>query len=510
MFATLVYLLAALSLYLILPLSELSLEKQQHNIVFNHVNVVDVQSGEVLNDMSILIEANTIKAVTPSKDVDVPSGYKQFDGKGKFVIPGLWDMHTHSIKVSPQIHHPLYIAHGVTSVRDLSGCMDRNDSFWACINDRQLWSQEAQAGTRISPRYALQSSYQVDGGNEVPEGFAEFFKITNQEDANELVNFYHNKGADFIKIHAGLSMQQYDWLTQALHDSPLALVGHKPLQVPLKHAIQSGQKSLEHGRIFLFACSPLGKVLSEHQDPYQLYTAQFQRNLLNTQDDTQCQQIMDKMAHSSSWWVPTLTTLKSSAYANELMGFEDKKFDYIPALMKSLFWQNDLNNALSKGMDAQQNFVHKDFYNQAKHYLAQAEQHGVKILVGTDTLDTSVIAGLSVHDEMASMVEAGMSPIDVLKAATISAAQFAEQDDKYGSIHAGKVADLVLLNANPLNDIRHTQNIDSVVFNGIYYQQRDIKTLKSFAQQQAQSIRLNAHYLASIVGSPLMRQQIAD
>ena len=510
MFATLLYVLAALTLYLILPLSELSLDKQPQHTAFNHVNVVDVNSGEVLRDMSILVEGNTIKAVTPSQSATIPDGYKKIDARGKYVIPGLWDMHTHSIKVSPQIHHPLYIAHGVTSVRDLSGCMDQDDSFWACIEDRQLWSAQALSGKRVSPRYALQSSYQVDGGDEVPSGFAEFFKLNNLEDARQLVAFYQNKGADFIKIHAGVSLEQYDYLTQALQNSPLSLVGHKPLKVSLQHAIRAGQKSLEHGRIFLFACSPLGETLSQQSDPYQFYTPEFQRQLLQTQDPSPCQQIMAQMADSNSWWVPTLTTLKSSAYAKELMGFTEEKFEYVPTLMKSLFWQNDLKNVLNKGLDQQQQFVHKDFYHQAQHYLPQAQQRGVKILVGTDTLDTAVVAGQSLHDEMLSMVEAGMSPFEVLRAATISAAEFANQADKYGSVEAGKVADLVWLNANPLQDIRHTQQIDAVMFNGIYYQHRDIKTMKTYAKEQAQSIRLNTHYLSSVIASPLMRQQIAD
>lgn len=510
MLTTILTLLSVLSLYLFSPLGTLSNESEQVNTVFNNVNIIDVSSGNIQYEMSIAVAQGIIKNIGPTKSFETLTGYRSVNANGKFVIPGLWDMHTHSLKISPQIHHPLYIGNGVTSVRDLSGCMNKDDSFWACIEDRKIWTKEALKGQRISPRYALQSSYQVDGGAEVPDGYSDFFRINSQADANELVKYYESKGADFVKIHAGVSQLQYDYLVSALQASKLYLVGHKPLKVSLTDALASGQRSLEHGRIFLFACSPSGKWLREHATPYKAYNADFQRQLLQTQDAEKCQGLMKSMAITQSWWVPTLTTLKSSAFAQEYIKLEDKNFEYVPYLMKELFWKNDLKNALEKGKDSQQNFVHNDFYEKAKQYLAKAHQNGVKVLVGTDTLDTAVVAGVSVHDEMMSLVEAGLLPIDALRAATISAARFASQEKKYGSIEVGKVADLVLLNANPLLNIANTKDIDSVIFNGIYFQQQQLTAFKQFVKDQAQSAKLNAHYLASVIMSPLMRQQIAD
>ena len=219
-----------------------------------NVNVVDIRDGSILEDTTVLISDGNIVDVIRSDNYRKNPEFTSIVAKGKYMIPALWDMHTHSIKLSPQIHHPLFIANGVSAARDMSGCMDRQDNYWACVDDRVKWTNEALTGSRVSPRYILQSSYQTNGGNEVPDGYPSFFKLENNEDAKELISFYESAGADFIKVYSELSPEQFNNLVQAASLRPLEIAGHKPIKIPLLQATSSGQKTIEHGRLFLFEC----------------------------------------------------------------------------------------------------------------------------------------------------------------------------------------------------------------------------------------------------------------
>ena len=475
-----------------------------------HANIINVVDGSIETNMTLLTENGVITKIQTSQDFKVPTGFKKISAKGKYIIPGLWDMHTHSLKISPQIHHPLYIRYGVTNIRDMSGCMIENDSFWACIDDRRRWTKEALAGKRVSPRYVLQSSYQTDGGDEVPDDFPAFFKLNKQGDAKKLINFYEAQGAAQIKVHAKISAEKYTRLATELLNSPLDLVGHKPVNVSLEQALVYKQKSLEHARIFLFACYQNIEAFQNLENPVKSFNANLMRKMIEQQDSEKCAALMDKMAKSNSWWVPTLSTLRSAALANNIEAQNDVIFNNIPSLMKILFWQPDLDRAKKQGYDTQGKFVHGDFFEKAQHQLKQASDRGVKILAGTDTLDTMVIAGYSLHEELAMMVDAGLSPLKALQSATISAAQYSNLQDKFGSIEVGKIADLLILNQNPLDNIKNTRDITALMFNGQLFDKTALSRLEQYSKEQGNSIKVNVHFLASALKSPLIRQQIAD
>lgn len=498
---------AALILY---PLGLASGAGASKEFVFEHVNVVDVVDGSIKKNMSVAVSGGKISTIVPAGDYISRPGVRSIPAQGKYLIPGLWDMHTHSIKLSPQVHHPLFIAHGVTGVRDMSGCLSRNDSFWGCIADREKWTAEALSGDRVSPRYILQSSFQIDGGSEVPSGFPAFFKLDDVGDASKLVDFNVSAGADFIKVHHKVPLKKYDELTSAAAAAGLDVAGHQPLEVSLEHALDAGQKSIEHGRIFLLECYQGIAQYQSLENPIPYNDANFLRRLLEFQDRDKCAAMMESMAQAASWWVPTLTTLRSAAFANDKHFLSDERLHYVPFLIRKLFWSQDVGKAARTGFDDAGNFVHKDLYALAVRQVGQANGYGVKLLVGTDTLDSYVFAGSSLHDELASLVSAGLSPLQALQAATISAAKFSNKQDQFGSIEAGKAADLVLLNANPLEDIANTTSIMGVMFNGIYYDKTALDGLRKFALEQAASLRINLHFALDVIGSPLMRMQIAD
>ena len=509
----LLLLLAAVAAYLasllLRPLPLASVDSEQPPLAITHTSLLDVATGMMLEDRTILIEDGQILDIVAAAGYQPPSSMRIIDGRGKTAIPGLWDMHTHGLKLSPQLHHPLFIANGVTAVRDMSGCMSQPDSYWACIEDRRRWTREALAGERLSPRYVLQSSYQTNGGNEVPEGYPAFFKLAEDDHADKLTAFYRQAGADFIKTYSELEPAQYRAIAQAAAARKLHLAGHKPFKLSLEEALAAGQKSFEHGRLFLFECYRHITAFRQHPSPRQHYNADLMRDMLNQQDQHHCDNLMQTMAESDSWWVPTLTTLQMGARARDVQFREDPRLETVPFMINQLIWQPDADRS-AQSRDSQGRFVHEVFLKTAMKQLARAQQQGVKLLIGTDAGDSYVFAGSSLHDEMAMWVEAGLAPADVLRSATLSAAEYAGLAASHGSIAPGKVADLLLLNGNPLHDISHTRNIDAVVFNGRYHDSAQLREMTDFATSQAQSLAVNVRFLGDALGSPLMRVQFAD
>lgn len=511
----------------IAPLPDESVEQTLNKplnktIAIQNINIVDVTTGELIENATVIIEQSRITSITTSSTTSSTTSNTTaahpslkpsttiIDGSGKFLVPGLWDMHTHGLKLSPQLHHPLFIRYGVTSARDMSGCMSKEDSYWACPQDRLHWEAQSTAGQAVSPRYPLQSSYQTNGGNEVPSGFPDFFRLNALEDARTLTRFYADQEVDFIKTYTELSQHQFTELSLAAAENGIALAGHKPLKVPLTDALTAPMTSIEHGRLFMFECYGAIDALRSTDNPLALYNAEKIRQIIDHQDSQKCVSAMQAMAATSTYWVPTLTTLKMSAMSRNDSFRTDARLIQIPYIIKALLWEPDINRAARLGVDANGQFVHADYFDAVSQQINAANRAGVKLLVGTDNIDTYVFTGSSVHDELEMLVQAGLSPIEALRAATIHAAEFANKEGDLGSVSVGKKADLVIINHNPLTDINNIRSIDGVIFNGHYFDDKALQGLERFTIEMAQNIRINLHYLASLLMSPLMRVQLAD
>lgn len=504
--------IGALTIFALLlwPLTTPPNAGKSENYALEGVNIVDVTSGAIHHNRIVLIEQGMIANILSSDERFSGAGFQTISAHGKYLIPGLWDMHTHSYKLSPQIHHPLYIANGVTSVRDMSGCMNRQDSYWACPEDRTQWTAETLAGKRVSPRYVLQSSYQTNGGNEVPANFPAYFKLETPTHARELVDYYTSANVDFIKTYSELSVPQYLNLAHAASNSALYLAGHKPLRLSLIEAIESQQKSIEHGRLFLFECYAFIEEFRQLDNPIQQYNAQLMWRMLNNRNESVCAVLMEKMANSDTWWVPTLSTLKMSALSRQAEFREDPRLDEVPYIRKSLIWFPDADRAAGGEVNGKGEFVHAAFYDQAKRSVNAANKAGVKLLAGTDASDSYVFVGSGLHDELENLVSAGLTPLQALQAATLSAATFSGLQNQLGSIENGKLADAVLLDGNPLENISQVRNIVGVMQYGRYYDAAALDELKTFAIVQAGKASISVKYLWSMLTSPLMRMQLAD
>jgi len=497
-----------------MPLPDNPVASDPGPFLIQNVAVVDVRSGKVNEAMDVVIANGRIKRVSSHqqfmRNIDSTDGITQLEGKGKFLVPGFWDMHTHSWKHSPMLHHSLYIASGVTSVRDMSGCLDKDDPFWACAKDRLQWNFEVQNDDRISPRYVEQSSYQINGGNEVPASAPEHFHLRTEDDAKKVVRHYQGSDVTMLKSYSQLSREQYFNLSKAARQQGLRVAGHRPLVISLSEAIDNKQASIEHARLFLFECHNKAQSFRSAKNPLLLFNADYMLASIQHRDRLLCQRLMKKMAESNTAWTPTLTTLAMASNAKHTPQLHRSRMRQIPWLVEQLWWGPDLQNSVSKGLGVDGQYAPTPYLMQAQADVVQANESGVTILIGTDTTDTHTFAGASFHDEMKMYSDSGISNIDILKMATYEAANYAGLETDFGTVEEGKVADLVLLEGDPTLNISHTQDIAGVFLNGRYLGKQKLTALKDHVDNVATSVRINSHLLWSMLASPLWRRQLID
>ncbi|MEO0527168.1 MAG: amidohydrolase family protein [Bacteroidota bacterium] len=491
------------------PMSNITPPEKRHTVLVKSINVIDIKTGNVLARRNVLIQESVITAIDSLEILVDDANALLIDGTDKYLIPGLWDMHTHSNQHSPWLHHPLYIANGITGIRDMSGQLNQKDSYWVGSRERLKWNAELDAYKRVTPRYVLQSSYQIDGPASVPDGFADFFKLENPEQVDSLLQFYKNEHVDFIKIYQQIPVASYRKLAKSAKNYGLHIAGHKPMFLSLEEAIHLGQRSFEHGRIFLFESFPEADSL-KHPQNWKGNFSKYKRRLITEYDPKIARKLMQLMQSKNAYWVPTLQTLKFEALAHDKNFLSNPNLKYISKIRKKLWWGMDVKNNAKRNNAEATKGVSQDFYDTAMQQVKLANNLGVPIMTGTDVTDSYTFAGFSLHDELIDLTKSGLTNLEALQSATIIPAQYAGKDDFFGSIDQQKVADLVLLNHNPLENIAHSSDIYGVLINGLYYDSEKIADLKNVAESSASSFHMNMKVLFSFVHSPLIRVQFAD
>ena len=491
------------------PMPTIDAPEKHTTILLKSINVIDVETGDVLKNRDVLIEGNTIRSIDSTSNVKTANKPFVVNGKGKYLIPGLWDMHTHSNHHSPWLHHPLYIANGVTGVRDMSGTLDKKDSYWVGSNERLLWNDELLNNTRITPRYILQSSYQIDGKSSVPSSSPSFFSLENSNDVTQFLDFYKKEKIDFIKVYQQIKPNSYRKLALEAPKYGMHIAGHKPMFLSLEEAVNLGQKSFEHGRIFMFESFSQADSLKKPES-WKKYYSKSKKKILLDYNEKIAVRLMKLMKEKNAYWTPTLQTLKFEAKAHEQQFLDNVNLKYITQVRKKLWWGTDASHNKKRNLSAEEKNVSQDFYNATKKQVKKAREIGVPIMTGTDVTDSYTFAGFSVHDELFDLTQSGLSNLEALQTATIVPAKFARLQSSYGSVEIGKMADLIILDKNPLKNINNTKKIHAVLLNGVLYNSEKINELKIFTESISSSFHLNVKVLKSLMASPLIRVQFAD
>ncbi len=466
-------------------------------IVVADVTIVDVENGVEIPSQTVVVDQGRIAAVGIEEQLDIPRGALRIDGRGRYLMPALWDMHTHVYAVSPLLDLPLYIAYGVTNVRDMQGCPKAGDPFIACAEDKRRWTEEAQQGRRVGPRIISSTSFMANGPGMLARlsGVPDFFGTATPEDARAFVRHQAGEGVQEIKVYDRLPREAYLALVAEAKALNLEVVGHRPLSVSAIDAAAAGQKSIEHARVLLHESYPGSAALREAAAEGR-WTEE-RRRMVDEHDPAMAQEIFAAFVEHGTWYVPTHLTRWVDAYADDPSVRSDSLLRYLHPLMKWQ-WLEDVDATITNDSSAAGREAYRDFYRKGLELTGAAHRAGVRILAGTDY----IVPGADLHRELVELVTAGLSPADALRAATVNPTLYFGLQEEYGSVAPGKVADLLLLDANPLEDIRNTQRIQAVVFNGNLYDRATLDALQAHVQRRARSWSVACKILWRFVRSP--------
>lgn len=413
-------------------------QSQHKALVFSHITVIDATGASARPDMTVVITGDRITQLGPTGKVKVPGDAQVVDARGKFLIPGLWDMHVHLDRVG-EGGLPLFIANGVTSVRDMGGGDFAQIRVW-----RERITRESLLGPRIKASGPILESTRFIqllerlGGESLA---GKRVGVGGAAEALKAVDSIKILGVDFLKIRTNASRDAYLAIAVEAKRAGLHLVGHAPNGVSLLEVSDAGQKSIEHDLVFL-----------------------------NNYTEPEWQEIAARFIKNGTHSVPTLIAGRGfrempdqevMAIIDDRTNGRDERRKYIaPALLE--FWRKQME---MKRYETPMDW--KLVRERNLHAFRLLHQAGVRMMAGTDVAAPLVFPGFSLHEELVLLVkDIGLTRMEALQSATRNPAEFFDLADSLGTIEKGKFADLVLLEANPLEDISNTQKINAVVVRG--------------------------------------------
>ena len=396
-------------------------------VIIEDVTVVDVVAGRLVPHTDVVIEGQRISRVgSHSPGQSRPSPGQRMDGRGKFLIPGLWDMHVHALWDRGALANflPLFVSQGVTGVRDMGGTLallaEARDSIAAGAS----YPSVIGAGPIIDGPEPVQKEISVAVGD--------------SSRARLVVDSLADGGADFIKVYTLLPRAAFIAVLGEAARRHLDVVGHVPAEFTPAEAARLGQKSIEH--------------LRDEIEPF-----------CTRQTSDLCAPMLAAFKQHGVWQVPTLHVLRMKSRLDDSTLAQDARMEYLmPSLRQE--WSSIQTSRAARGatyFQGKRSRVLDEIWLTGLIFRDQGH-----ILAGTDAGVEFSYPGFSLHDELALLVQAGLSPLDALRAATIEPSRFFGIEDTVGNIRPGQRADLVLLNQNPLADIAATRSIDAVVLRG--------------------------------------------
>ena len=446
-----------------------------------HVTLIDATGRLPQADQTVLIESGRITAVGPSKKTKVPKNERTIDATGKFLLPGFWDMHVHLAGInaepswSKQVLLPLLLANGITGVRDMGGDLD------ALLS----WQHDIESGTQLGPHIVASGPFLVASGRKTPEQYP----VANAAEARAAVDDLKKRGANFIKIITMPSRDAFFAVADESKKQNISFVGHLPFEIGAKEASDAGIHSIEH---LLYSAFSLSFSSKEAELRPRLVQAEKSgdsaawEEIAHESDATynpeKAAALFQTLKKNGTWVTPTLASLNITSHP-EKWKTNDPLLDFVPlALAKE--WRDSFNDAEMKQRAA---WLARQASNDWK-LTGELHGAGVPLLVGSDSLDAFVFPGDSFHQELAELVRAGFAPMEALQAATRGAAQFLGREKEFGTVEAGHAADLVLLDANPIENISNTRKVWAVIRNGGYYDRAALDAMLARAKEAAAAV----------------------
>jgi len=444
-----------------------------YDLVISHVAVLDVEAGRLLPNQTVAVTRGKIVRLGPAGAASLPAR-RTLDGRGRYLLPGLWDMHVHfrggdSLAAANKKHLALYLAHGITTVRDAGG--DLTPQLFG-------WRREVAAGTLAGPRI-FTSGPKIDGPGATWPGSLE---VETPAQVSRALDSLQKLRVDYVKIYdSKISGPAYLETIAQAEARHLKTTGHMPYSVKLSDAVARGLDGTEHLYYLLKACSgkedSLTALVQASQStarPLGLFA--MLPAVYATYSPAAARRIMAQLAAHRTSATPTLAIGRVLAELPDTDHTRDTLLAYIdPAIRRT--YARRLASARQQSAAARAFTAQLEAKFQALVPLLQAA--GVPLLAGSDSgaFNSYVYPGSSLHDELAELVHAGLTPAQALRAASLNGARWLGVAVRTGSIAVGKDADLLLLTANPLADIRHTRRIAAVVTQGRVYSAADLAAL---------------------------------
>jgi imidazolonepropionase-like amidohydrolase len=407
------------------------------------------RGAAALPNQTVIVSGDRIIAVGAAANTTAPAGALRIEGSGKFVIPGLADMHVHLEYFEQPDILGLFVANGVTTVRNMDGRPYILD-----------WKRKIASGELSGPRIYTAGPL-LDGNPPVrPDNTV----VGTGAEATSAVAAQAAAGYDFVKIYSALGLDAYQGIVAEARARKLPISGHVPRAVGLDRLLTDGVRSIEH-------LADYAAAIEADASPFKGKWHWSKRYLSTPIDPTRLRALAERHAKAGVWSVPTLIQpvrelLRDEEIATRLASEE---VSYIPADGRGQ-WESMARRVASRIDEEEWKLVAAGATNRLQ-VVAAFHAAGVPLLVGTDTPNPFVVPGFSLHDELALAVRAGLPPLDALAASTREAARFVAGD--WGTIEPGKAADLVVLDANPLDAIEHTRKISGILVKGKWLSAND-------------------------------------
>jgi len=433
--------------------------------LIQHVTVVNVVTGEELKEQTVKLQGGRILSVASTEPTDgqAPGAV---DAHGDFLIPGLWDMHVHVHEIGEL---PLYIANGVTGVRLMAG-------------ERDTAALRAELSKKTPAPDIYLASAIVDGSSSMWPGS---IVVKKPADARRTVDEIKAGGADFIKVYDGVPRDAYFALADEAKLQHIDFEGHVPEAVTAQEASAAGQRSMEHLTGIALACSSKQETLNaaiEHARFF-LDRLRVEAEGYRSFDQAKCQALFAEFRQNATWQVPTLTVNRMWGRLDDSKMTSDPRLTYVGRKSRT-GWEERTQPQIRRWNNADYQMA-RGIFGVEEKLVGGMYRAGVPLLAGTDAMNPYCLPGFSLHDELALLVESGLSPLAALQTATINPARFLHRTSELGSVEAGKSADLVLLRADPLVDIRNTTQIEAVWLHGQYFNHAAILGLLDAAKLEA-------------------------
>ena len=452
-------------------------------LAITHITIVDPGSGSLRPDMTVVINGLTITSLGTTGEIRIPSDAFRFDASGKFLIPGLWDMHVHVL--TPERDFPMFVANGVLGVRNMAGV----------AKDVFQWRADVASGNVLGPRMVACGPL-IDGPEPAHPEHA--IPVRSAQEGRRAVQSLKRMGADFVKVYDGVPREAYFAIARESKRLQLPFAGHVPRDITDVEASNAGQRSIEHGVDFLPTIE-YEKNKPQPGDYFQeaMRTKNFSlipegiakegNAKLDHVSQQRTEELYKTFIKNDTYLTPTRVVDHALTFIDDLSKTDDPRLQYVPASMRE-DWKPE-NGYLTKYRTPAYIAFRKRAYDMTTKQMLVAHRLGVRFLAGTDVSAAYTYPGFSLHDELGLFVESGFTPLEALRTATVNPARFLGLSSFTGTIAVGKAADLVVLDANPLDDISNTRRISAVIVRGKLLQKSELDGLLTKAQSAAKSLK---------------------